>query len=42
MKVCPLAAANPEQKNSGYLGEACACYILLQVSPAASKDNERT
>lgn len=29
-KVCPLAAAQPLQKNSDCLGEACACYVKMQ------------
>ncbi|MGD6810502.1 MAG: hypothetical protein ACQCN3_12455 [Candidatus Bathyarchaeia archaeon] len=29
MKVCPLAAANPQQSNSDCLGEACACYVKM-------------
>ena len=28
-KVCPLAAAHPQQKNSDCLGEACACYVKM-------------
>jgi hypothetical protein len=28
-KVCPLAAAHPEQQNSNCLGEACACYVKM-------------
>jgi hypothetical protein len=28
-KVCPLAAAYPQQKNSDCLGEACACYVKM-------------
>jgi hypothetical protein len=28
-KVCPLAAANPQQKNSDCLAEACACYVKM-------------
>jgi len=28
-KVCPLAAAYPEQHNSDCLGEACACYVKI-------------
>jgi hypothetical protein len=27
-KVCPLAAAHPQQENSNCLGEACACYVI--------------
>lgn len=30
MKVCPLAAANPQQQNSDCLGEACACYVKMR------------
>jgi hypothetical protein len=30
LKVCPLAAANPQQKNSDCLGEACACYVKMR------------
>ncbi len=29
-KVCPFAAANPQQENSDCLGEACACYVKMQ------------
>ena len=29
-KVCPLAAANPQQNNSNCLGEACACYVKMR------------
>jgi hypothetical protein len=29
MKVCPLAAANPQQQNSDCLEEACACYVKM-------------
>lgn len=29
-KVCPLAAAHPQQENSDCLGEACACYVKMQ------------
>ena len=29
-KVCPFAAAQPMQKNSDCLGEACACYVKMQ------------
>ena len=28
-KVCPMAAAYPEQHNSDCLGEACACYVKI-------------
>jgi hypothetical protein len=28
-KVCPFAAAIPQQKNSDCLGEACACYVKM-------------
>jgi hypothetical protein len=28
-KVCPLAAAHPEQQNSNCIGEACACYVKM-------------
>jgi hypothetical protein len=28
-KVCPLAAANPQQENSDCLGEVCACYVKM-------------
>jgi hypothetical protein len=30
IKVCPLAAANPQQNNSDCLGEACACYVKMR------------
>lgn len=30
LKVCPFAAANPQQKNSDCLGESCACYVKIQ------------
>ena len=40
-KVCPLAAAHPQQQNSDCLGEACACYVKidkpLQVQVDQSK-----
>jgi hypothetical protein len=29
LKVCPLAAANPQQNSSDCLGEACACYVKM-------------
>ena len=29
VKVCPLAAANPQQQNSDCLGEVCACYVKM-------------
>ena len=29
-KVCPLAAAHPQQENSDCLGEACACHVKIQ------------
>ena len=29
VKVCPLAAAHPQQENSDCLGEECACYVKL-------------
>ena len=29
VKICPLAAANPQQMNSDCLGEACACYVKM-------------
>lgn len=29
MKVCPLAAANPQQQDSSCLGEVCACYVKM-------------
>ena len=29
-KVCPLASAHPQQKNSDCMGEACACYVKMQ------------
>ena len=28
-KVCPFAAANPQQENSDCLGDACACYVKM-------------
>jgi hypothetical protein len=28
-KVCPFAAAAPQQENSDCLGEECACYVKL-------------
>lgn len=28
-KVCPFAAAHPQQENSDCLGEECACYVKL-------------
>ena len=28
-KICPLAAAQPQQENSDCLGEACACYVKM-------------
>ena len=28
-KVCPFAAANPQQENSDCLGEACECYVKM-------------
>ena len=28
-KVCPLAAAYPQQHNSDCLGEVCACYVKI-------------
>jgi hypothetical protein len=30
VKVCPFAAANPQQTNSNCLGEACACYVKMR------------
>ncbi len=39
MKVCPLAAANSEQKNSDCLGKACACYIQIR-SPKVLTDGK--
>lgn len=41
MKVCPLAAANPEQKNSDCLGEACACYIQIRSPRVLTDGKER-
>ncbi len=29
LKVCPFAAAHPNQENSECLGEACACYVKM-------------
>jgi hypothetical protein len=31
-KVCPFAAANPQQKNSDCLGAVCACYVKMRKS----------
>ena len=28
-RVCPFAAAQPQQENSDCLGEACACYVKM-------------
>jgi hypothetical protein len=45
-KVCPFAAAVPEQKNSDCLGEACACYVkmrkprLMQTGQIKTIDSE--
>ena len=41
MKVCPLAAANPEQKNSDCLGEACACYVQIQKPRVLTDGKEK-
>jgi hypothetical protein len=41
MKVCPLAAANPEQKNSDCIGEACACYVQLQKPRVLTNGKEK-
>ncbi len=41
MKVCPLAAANPEQTNSDCLGEACACYIQIRSPRVLTDGQER-
>lgn len=46
LKVCPLAAAHPQQKNSDCLGEACACYVKMhkrlkmQTDPGKLDDSE--
>ena len=29
-KVCPFAAANPQQQNSDCLGAVCACYVKMR------------
>jgi hypothetical protein len=45
-KVCPFAAANPQQENSDCLGEACACYVkmhkhrLMQTDQCKMIDSE--
>ena len=45
-KVCPLAAAHPQQENSDCLGEACACYVkmnkpcLMQTDQCEIVDSE--
>ncbi len=31
-KVCPFAAADPQQQNSDCLGEVCACYVKMRKS----------
>ncbi len=41
MKACPLAAANPEQKNSDCLGEACACYIKMHKHRLTHAESSR-
>ncbi len=41
MKVCPLAAANPEQRNSDCLGKACACYVQLQKPRVLTNSREK-
>ena len=28
-KICPIAAANPQQNNSDCLGEECACFVKM-------------
>jgi hypothetical protein len=39
MKVCPLAAANPQQQNSDCLEEACACYVKMHKPRPLQADN---
>jgi hypothetical protein len=45
-KLCPFAAANPQQENSDCLGEACACYVkmhkprLMQTDRCKMVDSE--
>ena len=40
-KVCPLAAAHPQQKNSDCLGEACACYVIMHKRKTMQTDPVR-
>ena len=40
-KVCPFAAAQPQQKNSDCLGEECACYVKMQKSLLMQTDSNK-
>jgi hypothetical protein len=40
-KVCPLAAAHPQQENSDCLGEACACYVKMHKHRLMQADGDR-
>jgi hypothetical protein len=41
LKVCPLAAAHPQQSNSDCLGEACACYVKMHKHRVMQADGSR-
>jgi hypothetical protein len=41
LKVCPLAAAHPQQKNSDCLGEACACYVKMDKQLLMQTESSR-
>jgi hypothetical protein len=38
LKVCPFAAANPQQENSDCLGEVCACYVKMHKPRTVQTD----
>jgi hypothetical protein len=40
-KICPLAAAHPQQENSDCLGEACACYLKIHKHRLMQTDGGR-
>ncbi len=41
VKVCPFAAAHPQQENSDCLGEACACYVKMHKPRQMQTDHSK-
>jgi hypothetical protein len=40
-KLCPLAAANPQQEDASCLGEACACHVKMHKPRYMKADHYR-